>query len=32
MGEVCLIADVKSGYFTVCLNLQVIPVMYVKQK
>jgi len=27
-----LIADVKSGYFTVCLDLQVTPVMYVTRK
>jgi len=27
-----LIADGKSGYFTVCLDLELIPVMFVKQK
>jgi hypothetical protein len=27
-----LIADGKSGYFTVCLDLEVIPVMFVKEK
>jgi hypothetical protein len=26
-----LIADGKCGYFTVCLDLEVIPVMFVKQ-
>ena len=28
----CLIADGKSGYFTVCFNLETILVMSVKQK
>ena len=27
-----LIADGRSGYFTVCVDLEVIPVMLVKQK
>jgi hypothetical protein len=27
-----LIAGGKSGYFTVCVDLEVIPVMFVKQK